>query len=168
MNDFTVIVTHDRLSQTEEDKVKQARKVFPLGQIISIGGTPHISTIQFNITENNVGYDLRLALECQIREKIVLVSDQCIKFGAPKGSTLYVKKRKLDKIGVIEQAGKAISLSFQTNNEWTGVAVLFKREAEILKRINLQNANKLFLFEILNQIIFNGGVFDVKYVKEYK
>lgn len=166
MNDSSIIITPDRLNPNGADTVKKVRQLFPLGQIISFGGSPHINIVRFSHREEvNAGHDLDLALRLLSRTNIVLISGRAVRIGNPRQSTIFVTKRKQDKIGVIEQAHKAISFSFDSQNEWTGSAVLMGSEVKLLKSLDLQDCYKMFLFEILNKVIFKGGVFNVQYVK---
>ena len=165
MRDSTVILTANRLENLNPlSIIKSFRKLYPLGQIIAAYSGVHPNIIEITPKENE-GHDIIVAFKERIRPRVYIIShlkNTEINSVSPKQSTIYVKKRTADAVGIIEQAGKVISFSFETPNEWTGVAALMGEELKILQKI-VAESHRLFLFEILNKVIFNGGDFVVEH-----
>lgn len=151
-------------------------QVYPKAEVILVIGQDgdkvlRIKDNRIRIVENqlyqttNECEDIRLALNNTNINKIVLInSDLYINKYAIHNLTssglICDSRNQLSEyeIGVNTQNNKIISLDFKIEKKWCNITYLDQEVSKYFKNLCNRNNQKLFLFEVLNQLIYQGIV----------
>ena len=118
----------------------------------------------------NVSFSIALALyACVSPNVIISYGDlvytksviQCLT-GRSKSAIVAAEGMRDEEVGVLSYNGNVIRLAYGIEEKWAQVAFLTGRELRLFRRFAYKDENsKLFGYEILNEIINNGGTLDI-------
>lgn len=120
----------------------------------------------------NVAYSIAFGLQANINQNVLLVYGDLVfnaalmrGISATGSSALLVdnhKQMKEDEVGVVHVGGQATHMAYGLDTKWMQIAFLRKPEQEAFEEIAMQpKARKWFGYEVINQVIDEGGVFEV-------
>lgn len=162
-----------------EHQIKLIKKVFPESEIIVISGLwadkiAQLKTNDFRIVENqlfettNEVEDLRLGIN-NITTNNILIFTGDLYFNTPtltdipdESFVIYDSKKQLNNIdiGMTIVDKNATTLSFDLESKYTGIIYINSNVFNKFKKVCLDRTkNRLFLFEIINNLITNGTKF---------
>lgn len=119
-----------------------------------------------NFLTSNTVEAVKQALKCPCKSLLITHGDLVFNketLDVPKNKSFLIIDNKQQmsgkEIGVVADKNIATNLSYGLKQKWCQIVYLTGKELEIFQYLLIENVEKFFIFEIINKIINNGGIF---------